>query len=144
MEEIILTHTYQFFHQNLQLSRLFKKRINEQLTQVDLFQAQWSIVYYLKNFGSSTLVEISNYFDVEKPTITRTVNRLEEHHLIEQIPGKDKRERRIQLTENGMKVYERASKVVGEFEQDLLDDISESDLEVTLKTLAKLTAKLSK
>lgn len=133
-----------FFHQNLQFSRSFKKRLNEQLAEVGLFHAQWSIVFYLKHFGTSTLVDISNYLDVEKPTITRTVNRLVEMDLVEQIPGKDKRERRIQLTNLGLDVYEKAWAVVHKFEQKLMADMESQDLEVTFQTLTKLNQKLNK
>ena len=75
-----------------------------------MYHSQWSVIYYLHISETATLVEISNYFDVEKPTITRTVNRLEELGLIKQIPGKDKRERRIQLTDLGVQMYVRGSK----------------------------------
>ncbi|MCK1994603.1 MarR family transcriptional regulator [Peribacillus muralis] len=131
-----------FFHHNLQFSRSFTKKLNEQLAKVDLFHSQWLIVYYLNQFGCSTLVEISNYLDVEKPTVTRTVNRLEERDLIEQIPGKDKRERRIQLTESGVKTFQEAKKVVEEFEHQLMSGLAEEDLEVTQRTLIFLKEKL--
>lgn len=131
-----------FFHHNLQFSRTFTKKLNEQLAKVDLFHSQWMIIYYLKQYGSSTLVEISNYLDVEKPTVTRTVNRLEERKLIEQIPGKDKRERRIQLTDLGEKTYLKARKAVEEFELQLLEGLPEEDREATLRTLIFLKEKL--
>lgn len=131
-----------FFHHNLQFSRTFTKKLNEQLAKVDLFHSQWMIIYYLKQYGSSTLVEISNYLDVEKPTVTRTVNRLEERKLIEQIPGKDKRERRIQLTDLGEKTYLKARKAVEEFELQLLEGLPEEDREATLRTLKFLKEKL--
>lgn len=131
-----------FFHHNLQFSRTFTKKLNEQLAKVDLFHSQWMIIYYLKQYGSSTLVEISNYLDVEKPTVTRTVNRLEERELIEQIPGKDKRERRIQLTDLGEKTYLKARKAVEEFELQLLEGLPEEDREATLRTLIFLKEKL--
>ncbi|MFJ7639643.1 MarR family winged helix-turn-helix transcriptional regulator [Peribacillus sp. NPDC097264] len=131
-----------FFHHNLQFSRTFTKKLNEQLAKVDLFHSQWMIIYYLKEYGSTTLVEISNYLDVEKPTVTRTVNRLEERKLIEQIPGKDKRERRIQLTDLGEKTYLKARKAVDEFELQLIDGLSEEDWEATLRTLKFLKEKL--
>ncbi|MGG0288202.1 MarR family transcriptional regulator [Peribacillus butanolivorans] len=131
-----------FFHHNLQFSRSFTKKLNEQLAKVDLFHSQWLIVYYLNQYGCSTLVEISNYLDVEKPTVTRTVNRLEERKLIEQIPGKDKRERRIQLTESGERTYQEAKKVVEEFELQLMSGLAEEDRETTLRTLLFLKGKL--
>ena len=131
-----------FFHSNLQFARSFIKKLNEQLSAVELFHSQWSIVYYLKEYGSSTLVEISNYLDVEKPTVTRTVNRLEERKLIEQIPGKDKRERRIQLTDLGEKTFQEAREVVEKFEDGLMEGLPDSDREATLRTLSFLKEKL--
>jgi len=131
-----------FFHQHLQFSRSFTKKLNEQLACVGLYHSQWIIVYYLKQFGASTLVEISQYIDVEKPTITRTANRLEENQLIEKVPSKDKRERKIRLTEKGNLVYQEAKKVVDEFENQLLTEISMTDLEITLRTIQQLKEKL--
>ena len=90
-----------FFHQNLQFTRSFSKKLNEQLVEIGLYHSQWLLVYYLKQFGASTIVEISHYLDVEKPTISRTVDRLELRQLVEKIPSKDKRERRIGLTRKG-------------------------------------------
>ena len=91
---------------------------------------------------TATLVEISNYFEVEKPTITRTVNRLEDIGLIEQIPGKDKRERRIQLTDSGLQKYIEGQQIVDEFEQNIMKDIPESNRENTRQTLLQLLKNL--
>jgi DNA-binding MarR family transcriptional regulator len=84
-------------------------------------------MYYLSNFGPATLVELAKYQSVEKPTITRTVNRLEELEYIEHIPGKDKREKRIQLTEIGRYVYKEVRVDIDHFEQDILKGISEEE-----------------
>lgn len=127
-----------FFHQFLQVSRIFTKKLNEQLSNINLYHSQWSVIYYLNMTETATLVEISNYFDVEKPTITRTVNRLEELGLIEQIPGKNKRERRIQLTDAGVQKYIEGQKIVDEFEYKIMNDISGSDREKTRQTLLQL------
>ncbi|WP_068677233.1 MarR family winged helix-turn-helix transcriptional regulator [Oceanobacillus sp. Castelsardo] len=133
-----------FFHHQLQFTRAFTKKINEQLAKVGLYHSQWSIVFYLKHFNSATLVEISNYYDVEKPTITRTVNRLEEMGLIEKIPSTDKREKKIHLTEKGMQVYDDAKRIVDTFEQNLISEISDEDLMVTLHTIQKLKEDVQK
>lgn len=132
----------EFFHHYLQVSRTFMKKLNEQLSTINMYQSQWSVIYYLHLSETATLVEISNYFDVEKPTITRTVNRLEELGLIEQIPGKDKRERRIQLTDLGVQKYMEGQKIVDEFEQNIMKDIPESDREKTREILLLLQKNL--
>ena len=132
----------EFFHHYLQVSRSFTKKLNEQLSQINMYHAQWTVIYYLHNSGTATLVEISNYFNVEKPTITRTVNRLEELGYVEQITGKDKRERRIQLTDLGVHRYEEGKKIVDEFEQNLMKDITEADREHTRQTVLQLQKNL--
>jgi MarR family transcriptional regulator, transcriptional regulator for hemolysin len=131
-----------FFHQYLQVSRTFTKKLNERLAKINMYHSQWSVIYYLNISKTATLVEISNYFDVEKPTITRTVNRLEELGVIEQIPGKDKRERRIQLTDLGVQKYIEGQKIVDEFEQSVMKDITEADREQARRTLLTLQKNL--
>ncbi len=133
-----------FFHQYLQFSRTFTKKINEHIADLDLYQSQWSIVYYLQKNKAATLVEISNYFQVEKPTITRTVNRLEDRQLIEKVASADKRERRIQLTEKGLDVYDQASAVIDAFEKQLVEEIPKDDLEITFRTIQRLLFKINK
>jgi MarR family transcriptional regulator, transcriptional regulator for hemolysin len=128
----------EFFHQYIQLSRSYTKKLNEQLAPLNIFHAQWSVLYYLHQAGSATLVEISHYYHVEKPTITRTVNRLYERGLIEQISTEDKRERRIQLTDLGAHMYEECQLVVNHFEQSIMGSIPQKDIKQTEQTLLQL------
>ena len=130
-----MTAYHLFFHQYLQVSRSLVKRINEALAPYDMYHSQWRIVYYLKNIGPATLVEIGAYFHVEKPTVTRTVNRLEKSGLIEQIPGRDKREKRIQLSEKGNGVYEECRAAVDGLEEKWMKDLSPEELEIAEKVL---------
>lgn len=117
------------FFQNLtHMYRPFESKLNVELGKHQLYRAQWSILYYIVNFGSPTLVEISNYLGVEKPTVTRTINRLEELGLVEHIPGKDKREKRMHLTARGQKVYKEVRETVDEFEKEIIKGVSEKEL----------------
>lgn len=134
-------HQY-FFHQYLQTARLFTKRLNDQLAKHDLFHSQWAIIYYLKHYGPSTLVDISNYLNVEKPTITRTVTRLQERDIIEQIPSDNKREKRIQLTEAGREIYNTCIHHVSEFEEKVMSSVSEDELKIMMKILGKMQHQL--
>jgi MarR family transcriptional regulator for hemolysin len=72
-------------------------------------------------------VELSRYLYVEKPTVTRTINRLEELGYVEQVPSKDKREKRTQLTELGQKVYTDVRVTIDHYEIDILKGISERE-----------------
>lgn len=126
--EVFRIETFQrFFHQLVLLYRPFENRLNNELSRHHLYRAQWSIMYYLNNDGSGTLVELSHYLGVEKPTVTRTIAKLEEMGYLEPVPTKDKREKRMQLTDTGRKVYQEVRVTIDEFEQDILRGISEEE-----------------
>nr|WP_286168157.1 MarR family transcriptional regulator [Bacillus sp. 22-7] len=116
-----------FFHQLVLLYRPFENRLNTELSKHQLYRAQWSIMYSMYNDGSVTLVELSHYLGVEKPTVTRTIAKLEEMGYLESVPTKDKREKRMQLTGAGRKVYQEVRATIDEFEQEILQGISEEE-----------------
>ena len=134
-------HQY-FFHQYLQIARLFTKHLNDELARHDLYHSQWAIIYYLKQHAPSTLVEISNYLNVEKPTITRTVTRLEERKLIEQVPSDNKREKRIQLTSEGKAIYNTCIVIVNKFEEKVMSTVSENEMNLTIEVLDRMQNQL--
>jgi MarR family transcriptional regulator, transcriptional regulator for hemolysin len=109
------------------LYRPFENKLNIHLAEHNLHRAQWSILHYLSNNSSATLVELSHYLYVEKPTVTRTMNRLEELGYVEQVPSKDKREKRTQLTEKGRKVFTDVRVTIDQYETDILKGISEQE-----------------
>jgi MarR family transcriptional regulator for hemolysin len=133
-----------FFQQLLLVYRPFENQLNVQLAKHDLYRAQWSILYYISNNGSATLVELALYQGVEKPTITRTISRLEELGYIEQIPGKDKREKRMQLTALGRNVYEDVRVTIDEFELDILKGISEEEQLEAIRIMGEVRNNLTK
>ncbi|WP_257984361.1 MarR family winged helix-turn-helix transcriptional regulator [Neobacillus cucumis] len=116
-----------FFHQLLMLYRPFENRLNVHLAEHQLYRAQWTILYYLANKGPATLVEVSQYMGVEKPTVTRTMSRLEELGYVEHVPGKDKREKRMQLSVVGKQVYTDVRVTIDQFEQEILEGITEQE-----------------
>lgn len=88
--------------------------------------------------SSATLVELSQYQGVEKPTITRTIQQLEKLGLVEQVLSKDKREKKMQLTEYGEKVYLEVRIAVDEFEERILQGLSEKEVEQTTDILSTI------
>ncbi|MBT2647334.1 MarR family transcriptional regulator [Bacillus sp. ISL-34] len=131
--------TYQkFFQQLLLLYRPFENNLNIQLNKHDLHRAQWSILYYLTNYGSATLVELANYQSVEKPTITRTIARLEELGYVEHVPGKDRREKRMRLTELGKKIYSEVRVTIDQYEQEILKGITEEEQLAAIRIMGEI------
>ncbi|MEN2467689.1 MarR family transcriptional regulator [Ornithinibacillus sp. FSL M8-0202] len=126
------------------LYRPFENRLNTELNKHQLHRAQWTILYYLFHHGSATNVEISHYQGVEKPTVTRTMASLENLGYVEQQPSKDKREKRMQLTNLGQKVYQEVRVTIDQYEEEVLSGISEEEQLETIRILQEIRQNIMK
>jgi len=127
-----------FFQRYLSLYRPLITKLNELLSIYELSYSLWQVMFYIKNHGPSTLVDISNQYQVEKPTITRRVHRLEELEIVKQIPGKDRREKIIQLTEKGDEIYKECRKKITDLEHSVMEGINSDEKITTFHTLPKI------
>ena len=112
--------------------------MNELMSTYDLSYSLWQVIFYIKNNGPSTLIDIANNYNVEKPTITRRVHRLEELQMVKQIPGMDRREKVIQLTEAGEEIYQACRKKITALEKSVMAGIENDEQMITFQTLPKI------
>lgn len=127
-----------FFQRFITLYRPLISMLNEKLSEYGLSYSLWQVIHYIKNNGPSVLVEISNYYRVEKPTITRRVQRLQEMDIIKVIPGKDKREKLIQLTDLGENIYQSCRKMITALEESVMEGIPIEEQTTTLQIIPKI------
>ncbi|WP_211748033.1 MarR family transcriptional regulator [Paenibacillus sp. Marseille-Q4541] len=124
-----------FFHKYFLLYRPFVSELNRMLEVYQLHNAQWSIMYYLDMYQSTSLVELSKHLYVEKPTITRTVMTLLKLEYVEQIPVSDKREKRIQLSERGKEVTAEIRKLLDEYEKKIMEGVSAEEQSLVIQVM---------
>lgn len=101
----------------------------------DLTLSQWKVIDFVEKSGACTLVAISRHFSTEKPSVTRMINCLEEKQLVEKLPGKDRREKRIQLTGQGREVYAACRHTLDEIELHLVRGIPDEEQRILLRSL---------
>lgn len=101
----------------------------------DLTLSQWKVIDFVEKSGACTLVAISRHFSTEKPSVTRMINRLEEKQLVEKLSGKDRREKRIQLTGLGREVYAACRHTLDEVELHLVRGIPDEEQRILLRSL---------
>lgn len=130
------------FQRYLRLYRPLITSLNELLSAYELSYSLWQVIFHIKNHGPSTLVEIANQYNVEKPTITRRVHRLEEALIVKQISGKDRREKIIQLTELGEDVYNACREKITDLENRVVEGITKEEQEVIFRALPKIQENL--
>jgi len=121
-----------------QQTRLLAKEINNRLSDHGLYSSQWSIIFTLNRFGPMTQTAIWKYLNVEAPTITRTLSRMEKNGWIIRKQGNDKRERIIELTNFAKKEFKYVRKEMDQFETEVLEDLSKEEKEQLKKLLLKL------
>lgn len=119
-------NSFALFHSLHQLSRNLTNKLNEELQAFGLYSAQWSVLYVLKTKQPLTQKELCDYLSVEAPPMTRTIQRLVKQGYVKQIPGKDKREKYIQLTETALSEYPKWEAAVFQANQSLLENFPEA------------------
>ncbi len=83
----------------------------------------------LKNDRTDDPKEIWSYLNVEAPTVTRTIKRLEENGWIQREQGEDKREKLVVLTKEAELKYDSINQEMLKFEEDMLADFQDGDKE---------------
>ncbi|WP_066067808.1 MarR family winged helix-turn-helix transcriptional regulator [Neobacillus soli] len=125
--------SHELFHTLHQLSRQLTNKLNEALKPFGLFSAQWAVLFILKTEGSLTQKELCNYLFVEAPPMTRTIQRLVKQGFVNQVPGKDKREKLIQLTDKALMEYPKWESTVFETNRSLLKHLPATSQEELFK-----------
>ncbi len=120
---------HQLFHTLHQLSRHLTNKLNEALKPMGLYGSQWAVLFVLKRQGSLTQKELCEYLFVEAPPMTRTIQRLVKQGYVRQVPGHDKREKYIQLTDEALKEYPKWEKAVNTANEQLLTSLPKSSQE---------------
>lgn len=131
-----------FFQRFISLYRPIIHSLNELLSEYELSYSLWEVMYYVKNNGPSSLIDISKYYEVEKPGITRRVQRLEKMSIVEVIPSQNKREKIIHLTSKGEQIYEHCRTRITELEHHIMKGIPEEEQLIAFNLLPKIKSNI--
>lgn len=118
--------------------RLLNQRMNEKLKEYDLYTSQWAILYCLYMKGAMTQTDIWKYLNVEAPTVTRTITRLQQKGWLIRQPGSDKRQRIVKITEEAKIQLDELVEVVRNYEDEQIFDLTEEDEQQLRQLLDKI------
>ncbi|MCM3743696.1 MarR family transcriptional regulator [Sporosarcina luteola] len=127
-------------HELFQRARFLSKELNQALKQHGLFAAQWTVIYCVYLHEEMTLTQIWKYLNVEAPTITRTVNRLEQIGWLATREGNDRREKYVRLTENAATQLSEIKETIIRFEEQSLKGLTEEEEELLMVLLKKISS----
>lgn len=126
------------FHELFQKSRFLTNEVNQSLQKHDLYASQWSVLYCIKKHREMSLTQIWKYLNVEAPTITRTVNRLAVLGWIDILPGIDRREKIVKLSEFAIQEFPQIEATMLEFENRMAENLTKEEETLLLKLLKKM------
>lgn len=125
-------------HTLFQRSRYASKTLNTYLKKHELFASQWTILFCIHQYGPMTQTDLWTYINVEAPTITRTLVKMEENGWIKRRQGQDKRERIIELTDQAREEFASIQQSVFELEEDVLGNLTQEDKNQLYHLLMKI------
>lgn len=124
------------------LYRPYVNAVNNRLAKHQLYTSQWIVLRLICLKESCTLAEIAKETRVEKPSVTRIIQKLMELGYVEIKQGDDKREKYVRLTEQGIEVYTSLQKELSSFLNELTVGIDEADLKTTRDVLNQILVRL--
>ena len=126
------------FHALFQKSRYLTNCLNEVLKQHHLYSSQWIILYCLHRNGPMTLTQIWKYLNVEAPSITRAITRLETLGWVERLDGEDKREKIVTLTAQANERLPAITETILAFEEEMVGSLTAEEQQQFMILLEKM------
>lgn len=130
--------------QYMSLHRPLVTKMNDLLEEYDLSYSLWQVVFYLKKNGPSPLVDISHFYNIEKPSVTRRVQALTEKGFIEEGVAKNRREKLVQLNGKGEDIYQECRKKISALEFEIMQGIPAEEQKVFFEIFPKILNNINK
>ncbi|MEX3746830.1 MULTISPECIES: MarR family winged helix-turn-helix transcriptional regulator [Lysinibacillus] len=126
------------FHALFQKSRYLTNSLNEVLKQHNLYSSQWAILYCLHKHGPMTLTQIWKYLNVEAPSITRAITRLESLGWVLRMDGEDKREKIVTLSLYAEEQLPTITETILAFEEEMVGTLTVEEQQQLIILLEKM------
>ena len=125
------------------VARLMRVRADQRARLTGMTRAQWVIVVFLERKPGITQNDLASLVEVEPITIARLVDRLEAHGVVERrLDPKDRRVRRLHLTEAAKPHLEVIHAYRRELNELLTEGIAEADMKRVFAGLATMKCNL--
>jgi DNA-binding MarR family transcriptional regulator len=107
--------------------------------------AQSGALYYLREHDGCVLTELSQALGLDKSAITGLVDRLEKKGLMERRAStSDRRAIGIFITDSGKATAEKCLMVTGEFNEMIIEGLSEKEIDTFSRILQKVISRFSR
>ncbi|RFS32254.1 MarR family transcriptional regulator [Acinetobacter sp. SWAC5] len=127
----------------LRSSRMICDEINTLLLPYQLNYSLWQVMFVIHEKQSCTSIDIANYLNVSKPSITKRTLILSQLGILTQLATQDKRQKKIALSDAGLQLYQTCASVINDFEQSMIQQFDPKDVVLSTALLNTLIDQLS-
>ena len=125
------------------VARLMRTAFDRRGRELGLTRSQWWVLTMLYACEGVTQSELAQFMDLEKATLGRLLDRLEEKDWIERRSDEmDRRVRRLYLTNSVQEIMRALRNIAAEVRRDALNDLSEDERDRFVNTLMKIKSNL--
>lgn len=110
----------------------------EHVAEAGLTLTQWRVIRALADGEAMDTTTLADRCVILPPSLTRIINHLLAEGLVEKVPTKDKRQRAIQLTDNGRAVFNRVWAVSEHRYAEIKDRFGDSEVNALVASLNRL------
>ena len=126
------------------VSRLMRTVFDRRGREIGLTRSQWWVLTMLYAKEGVTQSELADFMDLEKPTLGRLLDRMQEKEWIERRPDSfDRRVNRLYLTEKVQEIMRALRKTAADVRKDALGNMAAVEREKFIDTLIKIKNNLS-
>ena len=120
-------------------SKAVSRAFNDRLADAGGSVPIWLILSSLKSNERRTQLELARAVGIEGPTLTRHLDGLEENGIVRRVRnGSDRRAVRVELTDEGERLFQTLRQAVIAFNRALTSGVAENELERLRAALARL------
>ncbi len=127
----------------LQVQARAQRELQPELTALGLTAPQWRVLFALQRFGRSNMSELSEFIQVERSTLTRTVDQLEQEGLASRrAEPTDRRAVAVELEDKGREALAHAVKSLGAHSEHLLQGLTPDERGMLVGLLQRMLANI--
>jgi MarR family transcriptional regulator for hemolysin len=126
-------------------ARQWRRAVDERLSPFGLTEATWlPLLYLASNPQPMRQKDLAESVGIESSTLVRLIDSLDQAGLVKRQTVDDRRARILQLTDPGLALVARVQAVSDEIRQQILADISDEELALTLNVIERICAALER
>ncbi len=123
-------------------SLLYKLESSKRLASLNIQACHFAALLIIESETSANQIQICSETGVDKATMVKTIDHLQNLKLVERVESKsDRRIKNLNLTKKGKRLLTQAKEIRAGYEKDFLDSLTSGEAKSIRKILLKLIEK---